>query len=59
MRNLVYAFGIVAIIDYAHDGEMKLIKQMGNDTAGAFWNITEGTIDGTAYVFKRIALKFD
>ena len=59
MRNLVYAFGIVAIIDFAADGDMNLIKQTGNETSKAFWNVTEGIIDGSAYVIKRIALKFD
>ena len=59
MRNLVYAFGVVAIIDFAADGEMNLIKQMGHETYNAFWNVTDGVIDGSAYVIKRIALKFD
>lgn len=54
MRSLVYAFGIVAIIDYAADGNMNTIKMMGSQTKDAFWNVTESVIDGTGYILRRV-----
>lgn len=58
MRNLVYAFGIVAMIDYAADGRMDMIGTMGHQTKQAFWNITEGVIDGTSYLLRRVGAEF-
>lgn len=54
MRTLVYAFGIVAIIDYAADGRMNMVAMMGSQTKEAFWNMTEGVIDGTGYLIRRV-----
>lgn len=59
MRNLVYAFGIVALIDYTADGRMDMVGTMTNQTKQAFWNVAEGVIDGASYVIRRVSNEID
>ena len=46
MRNLVYAFGIVAIIDMTADGEMNMTKTMFNQTVMAGQNVFNWVVNG-------------
>lgn len=54
MRGLIYAFGMVAVMDYAADGQMDLFQHTVSEAGDAFWNVTEGVIEGTGYVIRRV-----
>ena len=54
MKNLLIVFGAVAAIDYIADGDMDLTRGVMHETGDAFWNVVDGTIEGTTYVMRRI-----
>ena len=54
MRNLVYAFGIVAIIDMTADGEMNMTKTMFNQTVMAGQNVFNWVLNGVSSAAHRI-----
>jgi len=54
MKNLLIIFGTVAAIDYISDKDMDLTRGLINETGDAFWHVVDGTIDGGAYIIRRI-----
>jgi len=57
MRKLVFAFGLVAMIDLAADGQADLMKYMLSEAQDAFRSVTNGVRDGADYTYGRAELE--
>lgn len=54
MRSLIYAFGIVAIIDMTADGDMNTTRMMFNQSVQATKNVFNWVVDTASYTVHRV-----